>query len=135
LYDHWEIDAHWAVIKPMIFSSLPADKLDEIADPVREQVRRDLHGQGLGRHSPDELSILAKADLQALSERLGERPFWFGETLTSADAAIGPQIATIAGDPVKGPLYRALQAHPNLLAYSSRVLETALPEQMARLAA
>lgn len=135
MYDHWQIDANWAAIKPMIFDGVPPDQLDAIADPVREQLIRDMHGQGLGRHTPDGNLAFAKRDLEALANRLGDRSYWFGESLTSADAAIAPQIQTIIGDPLNGPLNEALYAHPNLIAYTRRVLEVTLPEQMARLAA
>ncbi|MEL6965060.1 MAG: glutathione S-transferase family protein [Pseudomonadota bacterium] len=135
MYDHWLIDENWAVIKPLVFQSLPQDQRDAIAEPIREQVIRDMHGQGQGRHSADENLAFAKRDLEALATRLGDRPFWFGERLTSADAAIAPQIQTIAGDPLSGPLNEALFAHPNLVAHAKRVLETAMPEEMAGQAA
>ena len=135
LYDHWQVDAHWAIIKPLLFNSLPPDQLDGVADAVREQILRDLHGHGLGRHKPDELLTLAKGNLDALASRLGEGPFWFGDTLTSADAAIAPQIASVAGDPTNGSISRALKTQPSLIAYANRVLESALPEQMAKIAA
>ncbi len=135
LYDHWQVDENWAMMKPLFFGSLPPDQRDVIADAARDQVRRDMHGQGLGRHRPDELLALAKSDLQALDQRLGDHPFWFGETLTSADAAIAPQIQIIASDPLGCPLNKALSAYPRLTAYAKRVLDTALPERMASLAA
>jgi len=135
LYDHWHVDEHWAIIKPLLFNSLPPDQLDAVAGAVREQILRDLHGQGLGRHNHEELMTFAKNNLDALADRLGGGPFWFGDSLTSADAAIAPQIASIAGDPTNGPISRVLKAHPSLIAYAKRVLETALPEQMTKLAA
>jgi glutathione S-transferase len=135
MYDHWRIDANWAVIKPLVFDGLPPEQLDAIAEPVREQVIRDLHGQGLGRHSAEENLSFAKCNLEALATRLGDRPYWFGERVTAVDAAIAPQIQIIANDPASGPVNEALFAHPNLVAYARRVLEATLPEQMADLAA
>jgi len=135
MYDHWQVDTHWAMIKPIIFKGLPPAQMDAIAEAVRNQLLRDMHGQGLGRHSAAENLTLAKKDLDALATRLGDRPYWFGDTLTSVDAAIAPQIQTIAGDPLSGPLSEALYAHRNLVAYAKRVLETTLPDDMASLAA
>lgn len=135
MYDHWQIDANWSVIKPLIFHSLPPDQMNAIAEPVREQVIRDLRGQGLGRHSPEENLVFAKRDLEALASRLDDRTYWFGDVLTSADAAIAPQIQTIAGDPASGPVNEALFAYPNLVAYAKRVFDATIAEQMATIAA
>lgn len=131
MYHHWQIGSHWQVMKPAIFEGVPSDQLDAIAEGVREQVVRDLHSQGLGRHGEDELLMLAKDDLDALGEALGDGPYWFGERLTAADAAIAPQIQCIAGDPLDGPLNQALEAHPRLVAYAKRVIGDVFPDRTA----
>ena len=135
LYEHWQVDVHWARIKPMIFSDLPPNQMDAIAETVRDQLLRDLHGQGLGRHRHDEVLMLARKNLEALATRVGNRRFWFGDTLTSTDAVIAPHIQAMVGDPLSGPLNEALYPHRNLIAYARRVLNTALPDHMVRLAA
>lgn len=131
MYHHWQIASHWQVMKPIVFDGLPPEQLDTIAEEVRRQAVRDLHSQGLGRHSEDELLMLAKDDLDALNEALGDGPYWFGERLTAADAAIAPQIHTIAGDPLDGPLNEALEAHPRLVAYAKRVISDVFLEMSA----
>lgn len=55
---------------------------------VIKQNKADLHGQGMGRHSPAEVAQLAEADLRALSTQLGGKPFFLGDQPTSTDAAI-----------------------------------------------
>lgn len=135
MYEHWQVEENWAKMKPIFFHGLPPEQLDTVAEAIRQQLLRDLHGQGLGRHTPDELMTLAKGNLEALSNRLGDAPFWFGDVMTSADAAIAPHLHAIAHDPLSGPLNKALNAHPNLAPYAKRVLETALPDHMQRLAA
>lgn len=130
IYEHWQVDAHWAVMKPMFFAGLPADQLDAVAEPVREELLGYLHGQGMGRHSHEEAMAFARRDLQALDDRLGDERFWFGDKPTSADAAIAPQILTVAGDPIGGPLDQASKEHPSLIAYARRVLEATIPDHL-----
>ena len=130
MYDHWQVDEHWAKIKPMFFGDLPSDQMDMVANGVRDQVIRDLHGQGIGRHSPSEVAMLGTGDIQAIHDRLGDGPYWFGDRPTSADAAIAPHILGIAGDPLKGALSQALAARPTLIDYAKRVLEATIPDRL-----
>ncbi len=130
MYDHWQVDEHWAEIKPMFFGKLPPDQRDMVADGVRNQIIRDLHGQGIGRHNPSEVAMLGELDIQALHDRLGAGPYWFGEQPTSADAAIAPHILAIANDPLKGALSQAIAARPSLITYAKRVLEVTIPDRL-----
>lgn len=130
MYDHWQVDEHWAEIKSIFFGDLPSDQMDAVADAVRDQVILDLHGQGIGRHSPKEVSAFGKQDIQALCDRLSDGPYWFGERPTSADAAIAPQIMTIASDPLDGALSQAVAGHPSLIDYAKRVLEATIPDRL-----
>lgn len=130
MYDHWQVDEHWAEIKPMFFGSLPPDQMDAVSDAVRAQIRRDLHGQGIGRHSPREVSAFGRQNIQTLGDRLGDGPYWFGDQPTSADAAIAPHIMAIAGDPLDGALSRAVAGHPSLVGYAKRVTEATIPDRL-----
>lgn len=128
MYSHWQIDRHWPVIKEMFFGTLPPDQRDMIAEDVRKQVLRDLHGHGMGRHSYDEMLDFARDDLKAIADSLGDQPFLFGETPCSADAAVAPQILAIAKDPFDGPLNEATHAHAALLPYAKRLLARFFPD-------
>ena len=128
MYHHWQIDRHWPAIKEMFFSGLPVDRRDQIAEEIRVQVLRDLHGHGMGRHKQDEMLDFARADLQALADFLGDRRFLLGTGPTSADAAVAPQIMGIAGDPFDGPLNQAIRDQPRLVDYSKRVLKHFFPD-------
>lgn len=131
MYHHWQVDRHWPTIKEMFFGTLAVDQRDEIADQVRQQVVRDLHGQGMGRHSHDEMLDFLRADLKALADMIGSKRFLFGNAPTGADAAIAPQILTIAADPFDGPLTEAVHAYPGLVPYARSVLAHFFPELKA----
>jgi glutathione S-transferase len=128
LYEHWQVDAHWQALKAMFFGDLPAAERDAVAGEVRKQVLRDLHGHGMGRHDHREMLDFARADFKAIADSLDDRPFLFGDTPTSADAAIGPQLQCIAGDPFDSKLTEALYAHDSLVAYAGRVQARFFPD-------
>ncbi len=128
MYSHWQIDQHWPVIKEMFFGTLPAEQRDVVAQEVREQILRDLHGHGMGRHEHGEVLDFARGDIKAIADTLGEQPFLFGKEPKSADAAIAPQLLAIATDPFDSPLTDAIHAHRPLVSYAKRVLGHFFPD-------
>ncbi|KAK3596441.1 hypothetical protein CHS0354_033404 [Potamilus streckersoni] len=51
--------------------------------------------QGIGRHTYDEITHIAKGDLKALSDFLGAKNFFFGDDATEVDCAIFGQLSQI----------------------------------------
>ncbi len=129
MYSHWQIDKHWATVKEMFFGTLPEGQKDAVADEVRQQILRDLHGHGLGRHSYEEIIDFARSDLKAIADVLGDGPFLFGDEPKSADAAVGTQILAIATDPFESPLTDAIHAQKPLVPYAKRVLNQFFPDR------
>src|SRR3712207_8361276 len=60
----------------------PAE-LEAVAAQVRDVMRTELHGHGLGRHSRQEVYALRTADLTALSAYLEDRPYFLGKEPTA----------------------------------------------------
>jgi glutathione S-transferase len=58
----------------------------EFVKGVVDNLRGELRGHGMGRHSVDEVEGIGKADLTALSDFLGAKPFLLGSDPTSYDA-------------------------------------------------
>ena len=61
------------------FNAVPAPLRPFIKSMVRRQVRRNLHGQGVGRYSAAERTILADRALASLSAILGGKPYLMGD--------------------------------------------------------
>ena len=81
----------------------------------------------MGRHSYQEMLSFAKADLDAISDALGDQPFFFGDKPTAIDAAIAPQLLMISEDPFDAPLNGLLKEKSHLVAYGKRVLGQFFP--------
>lgn len=128
MYSHWQIDEHWPTIKGMFFGTMPAEQRDAVAEDVRQQVLRDLHGQGLGRHTYDEMVDFARDDVKAIADVLSDQPFLFGSEPRSADAAIATQLLAIAADPFDSKLTEAVYARKTLVPYARRVLGQFFPD-------
>jgi glutathione S-transferase len=53
---------------------------------ARKDVMRALHKQGLGRHTDEEINTISQRTFQSLSDVLGEKTYFFGETPCTFDA-------------------------------------------------
>jgi glutathione S-transferase len=121
VWSRWVDPAGWRSFGPALFGSLPPPLRLVIAAFVRRRVRASLHAQGLGRHSQAELYAMGRADLEAISVALHERPFFFGEHPTAIDAIAYGGLDTLLNVPVESELKRSAQGFPNLPAYCARM--------------
>jgi glutathione S-transferase len=120
MYFRWGTDDGYAILAPEFKKVLPAP-FRVLMPVIRRGVKKSLHKQGTGRHTPDEVAGIGAADLDALSELLGDQDFLFGKAPRTVDASVFAFIEGIAGFPLDSPLKRHLQGKPNLIAYRDRV--------------
>lgn len=95
-------------IRPLVFRML------------RRRTRQTLHGQGIGRHSDAEILAFGCECLDALDARIGDGPYFFGDTLYSVDAAIYPHIVNLVDAPHRTSLNDHARALPRLVEYAER---------------
>jgi glutathione S-transferase len=121
VYSRWIDPSFWPVTRAAVFGGLPPLVRSLAALVVRRQIRRALHLQGMGRHSPAEIYAFGVADIDAVAAQLGERPFVMGYAPSSADATVFAFLAAIDVPPFDTPLRVELRRHPNLVAYVERL--------------
>lgn len=63
---------------------------------VRRNVKSNLNGHGMGRHTNEEVHEIAETDLKALSEYLGEKQFFMGENPSEIDASLFGLLAQLS---------------------------------------
>jgi glutathione S-transferase len=72
--------------------------------------------RGLTRHSDEELWEFSNDDLSALSDYLGDKPFFFGDKPTLADCTIFGHLSQFLWIPIDFPQKKHLEEHcPNLV--------------------
>jgi len=129
---------HFRWIDPVNFAKGPAHFFDDAPDAVRDTVRREaqdrvrqvLHGQGIGRHSREEITLLGTRSLAALSMCLGGKPYLMGPKPCGTDATAMAMIAAITAPFFETPLRDAAAAFPNLAAYGDRMMAEFFPEHL-----
>lgn len=121
LHDRWIASPGWEMTRQAFFGALPWPLRVIVPFVARRGIRAELHGHGMGRHSPQQIHALGIADIDALAALLGEQDYFLGAQPTSVDAVAAAFIANLLMVPLETPVKSAAAAHPNLVAYCRRM--------------
>ena len=103
------------------FQAVPAPIRPLIMAVVRRQVRRSLHGQGIGRHTRDEIVELANRSVDAIATYLGDKPFFMGGEPKGVDATMFAFVASALCPLFSTPIREHAERHDNLRRYVGRM--------------
>ncbi len=121
VYSRWIEDAGFAIVGEAAFARLKFPMRQLVPVIARRIMRKQLHGQGTGRHSRDEIYAMGSRDISALAELLGEQAHFLGDEPTSIDATGYAFLANLLWAPIDSPLRAHAQKLPNLEAYCQRM--------------
>ena len=116
----WMTDDGWPLVKAAYFGAIPAPLRWIVPGVARRQVRRDLHGQGYGRHALSAVDAMGVADVDAIAAALGEEAFLFGSPST-IDAIAYAFLSALACFPAPSATRDRVQGDPRLTAYITRM--------------
>ena len=135
VHTRWTDDDNFAKGPAHFFDAVPEPMRAEVRSQARERVSQALFGQGVGRHSPEEIGDLAARSFAALAEILGDQPFLTGERPCGADASLFGLVAGVLTPLFDTRVRDAALAHANLVAYQARMMDRYYPEFAERDAA
>ncbi|GHB29640.1 hypothetical protein GCM10007094_17490 [Pseudovibrio japonicus] len=124
----WLPDENFAIIERDFFGALPEDIRSPMASESRKSVITKVNNHGYGQHTWQERLALGRADLQAISTQLADKPYLLGDRPCFADAAIGAQILCALSDLPFARWKETVEQFPNLVAYANHIKE-AYPEE------
>jgi glutathione S-transferase len=123
MYERWVQDHNWKRTNRDYFGHMPWVVRNLIVPIVRRKVLAAAVGQGVSR-LPEGLRIAkAQADVRAIAQLLGDKPFFFGKP-SSYDAMAYSFLANMLWAPYESPIKAELKAHANLVAYCERMKVT-----------
>lgn len=129
LYTRWIDEAGWPVTREAFFGALRWPLRALVPVVARRGIRAELHGHGMGRHAPEDIMALGRADIDALAATLGDRPYFGGERPGSIDAIAGGFLANILLVDLDTPLRQAAAHHANLADYCARIRQAHFPPE------
>ena len=118
--ERWIDEAGFAHTRRDYFAGQPAPVRLIVPLVLRRQIRRDAHGQGLSRVSPQRFVEKISEDLDSLVTLLGDQPYYFGERPHQLDAVSWAFLGGALATPGGGPFGAAVRARPSLLAHVER---------------
>jgi len=113
----WAMDAHWADYRHHVIGS---EAPEAVAAAVREHILGQWRGCGLGVLPVAQRADRARADVQALADQLGDRPFLLGDRPCRADAALAALVDHALMAPYASPAREAVAQRPALAAHARR---------------
>lgn len=125
--DRWGRDDVWPAIRDQYFHEIPPVLRGFITRGLRKTLIKGMDAQGLGRMPEAERMERLEKDLSAISARLWDGPFLFGDTATAADASVAPILDNMRKTPVETPLSKRIGDDQQLCDYMDRVHATMMP--------
>jgi glutathione S-transferase len=110
------------------FGAVPAPMRPFVIAMVRRQVLKNLHAQGMGRHSRAEIGSLATRGIDAVASYLGQKSCFMGSEPSGVDATIFAFVAGLLCPTFDTPLRTATERHDNLKRYVGRMTARYYPE-------
>jgi glutathione S-transferase len=120
VHERWITDEGFRLYKPVFEALFPPVVGKVVVPMIRRGVTKAVHTQGLGRHRPEEILEMGKADVSAVATVLGDKPYLLGEHPTSFDATLYAIIGSIIMFPVDSPLRKYTLGQQNLVRYCER---------------
>ena len=117
----WMKDANFSKGPRRFFDAVPAPMRPLIVGAVRRSVRRNLYGQGTGRHSDAEIAILANRAVDALAGILDDKPYLMGAEKCAADATAFAFTLSALCPLFDSPIRAHAERRGNLVAYGERL--------------
>ncbi|MEQ1755643.1 MAG: glutathione S-transferase family protein [Micropepsaceae bacterium] len=121
VHDRWMDDRNWAVFKNVVLGGLSAPMRTFIGPLARRNVRAQLKGHGMGMHPAADIHAIGCRDLGALSDFLGNKPYFMGEAPTELDAVAYGFLANILlPPPIVSPIKDYGRSKANLMNFLER---------------
>jgi glutathione S-transferase len=127
VYERWMDDENFDAGPRHFFDEVPALMRPFVIFMVRRQIRRNLKGQGFGRHSGEEVALLAARSIDHIAAFLGDKPFLMGDKPCGADAIVFSAVSGLLCDVFECPSREAAEKHKNLVAYRDRLMAQYFP--------
>ncbi len=124
-------EQNWKTYRPVmaaLLDGVPDEQRLMVCDMYKQRMEGQMYGHGMGRHTAKEVHLLGIADLKAVSEYLGDKPYFLGEQPTTVDATVYSHLANLLQVPVNCPVKDFGLSRKNLVDYLDRMESRYFPE-------
>lgn len=115
MYSRWCRDDTWPIIRDTFFSTLPMPIRQILPAMLRRKTKKGLYDQGIARHSDQELQIMMRKNMQALSNLLTDSQYFFGDRPCSFDASAFGFLTAFISVNIDNPFNTIAREYRNLV--------------------
>jgi len=121
----WRDDAGWETYIPYIVGSNDPLPLEERAglDAFRAHILEEFNYQGMGGRNDGEVAAIARIDIDAIADYLGDKAWFLGDKPTSIDANVYSLLRHIIYVPFEWEVRDYAAGKANLVSYCERFRE------------
>jgi len=127
VHSRWVDELTWPTVKATFFDPMPFPLNKIVPIIARRNVIKNINGHGMGKHSNGEIMTIAQQSLESLSVLLGNKPFFFGGTITSLDITAYAMISNFTQSTIENPMNEMAKKYENLVAYTKRIQQEYYP--------
>ena len=121
----WREDAGWETYIPAIVGGAEVGpELREALDAFRVHIVEEFNLQGMGGRTDEEVFDIYRVDIDALSDYLGDKPWFMGDAPTTVDATVYSYLRHTMYVPFEWPGREYALAKANFVSYCARFRET-----------
>lgn len=125
-YLRWWDDADFEIYKPSFKRvgeaiNVPGFLFPLVMRMIRSAVKKQLMQQGIARHSRAEIVAMGIAQIDALADFLGDKPYFFGDEPCTLDAIAYGFLSNLIWPPFKSGVQDRALARENLVKYCERI--------------
>jgi glutathione S-transferase len=128
VHTRWVNPQGWEKTRAAFFDAMPLPLRWFVPALARRGLIKQLHGQGMGRHSEHELLEIGKRDITAIADFLGDKPYFMGQQPCSLDATAFGFLANLVWPPIESELKAHARRSPQLEAYCARMRAQYFPD-------
>jgi glutathione S-transferase len=128
VYWRWMDDAAFATVAEAFFKPIAWPIRGLVERIARSRVRKNLHAQGMGRHSEAEMQAIGSKGMATLATLLGSKPYLMGDQPCSADAMMFGILSSALCPVFENPVKALVGGYPQLVAYETRMRQRYFPD-------
>ena len=128
LHARWVDDANFNRGPRVYFDRLPIPMRFIVPRVVRRQLKAQIMGHGIGRHTDAEIVELGTRSLDAAADFLGHKAYMMGPEPSGLDATAFAFLAGALCPLFETPLRAAAERHDNVKGYVARMAERFYPD-------
>jgi isoprene-epoxide---glutathione S-transferase len=118
----WRSDSGWETYIPYIVQGADVTpELREMLDAFRVRILSGFVGQGMGRRASCTVLDCFRTDVDAISNYLGNKPYFLGDRLHAIDASLYAMLRHLVDQPQVWPGTGYVASKDNLVAYLKRI--------------